>query len=143
MCFFSVHVLIYPPCLSGRITSLHLSIGLPILHCPFTSTFLVLATTSSSDFLSTWPDHPSFVYPISSLMFTTPALIQVSPVLIFSVLFIPIVDLNSLIYVLSSMSCSAYISARVSLPCIRTDLMTVLSIMGILLSNTIPDLAFT
>ena len=50
----------------------------------------------------------------------------ISSFLIFSILFIPIIHLNILISVLSSKSCSAFLSAQVSLPYIRTGLMTVL-----------------
>ena len=60
---------------------------------------------------------------IVSLMFPTPALALISPVLIFSILFIPIIHVNILIAVLSSKSHSAFFS--VSLPYISTGLSTV------------------
>ena len=54
--------------------------------------FHVLITTSSSVFLSTWPNHLSLASLIFSLMFSTPALalIYFATFLIFSILFIPI-----------------------------------------------------
>ena len=68
----------------------------------------------------------------------------ISSFVIFSILFIPIIHLNILISVLSSKFCSAFLSAQVSLPYIRTGLMTLLytaalSIIGILFSHSIPD----
>ena len=48
-------------------TSLHLSFGLPIFRCPLTSILHVLITTSSSVFLSTWPNHLS----VASLIFSS------------------------------------------------------------------------
>ena len=92
----------------------------------------VIITTSSSVFLSTWPNHPSIAYLIFTLVFATAALARISSFLIFSILFISIIHLN--ISVISSKFCSALLSA---------GLMTVLyaaalSIMGIILSYTIP-----
>ena len=63
---------------------------------------------------------------IFSLMFGTPAIALISSFLIFSILFIPIIHLNIPISVLSSKSCSAFLSAHVSLTYIRTGLTTVL-----------------
>ena len=83
------------------ITSLHLSFGVPIFRCPPTSTFHVLITTSSSVFLSACPNHLSLAYLIFSLMSATSALTLISSVLIFSILFIPIIHLNIRISVLS------------------------------------------
>ena len=48
---FRVHIFSY------LITSLRLSFGHPIFRCPPTSIIPVLITTSSSIFLSTWPNH--------------------------------------------------------------------------------------
>ena len=56
------------------VTSLHLSFGLPIFQFPLSSIFHVLITTSSSVFLSTWPNNLSLASRIFSLMFATPAL---------------------------------------------------------------------
>ena len=76
--------------------------------------FHVLITTSSSVFLSTRGNHLSLAPVIFSLMNSTPVL--VSSLLVFSILFIPIIHLNILISVLSSRFCSAFLSAQVSLP---------------------------
>ena len=106
---FNLHVLRY--CASSiftcfsfmyfRITSLHLCFGLPIFRYPPTSIFHVLLTTPSSVFLSTWPN--SLASLIFSLIFSTPAIAYMSSVLIFSILFIPIIIyLHILISVLSS-----------------------------------------
>ena len=83
------------------------------LHVSFRSSYLsvsthfhVLITTSSSVFLSTWPNHLS----LASLIFSL----------------IPIILLKILISVLSRTSSSAFLSAQVSLPYIITGLMTVL-----------------
>ena len=83
-----------------------------------------------------------------SLMFAKPVVALISSFLIFSILIIPIIHLNIFISVLSSKFCSAFVSAQVSLPSIRTVMMTVwyrptaaLSIMGILLSHTITYIA--
>ncbi len=78
-------------------------------------------------------------------MFATPALVPISSFLIFSILFIPNIHINILVSVLSSKFCSAFLTAQVSRQYIRTCLMTVLytaalSMMGILLSNTFPDM---
>ena len=59
-------------------------------------------------------------------MFATSALALISFVLIFSILFIPIIRLNILISVLSSKFCSAFLRAQVSLQYIETGLITVL-----------------
>ena len=69
--------------------------------------FHVLITISSSVFLSTWPNNPSLASLIVSLMFAAPALALISSVVIFSILFIPIIHINILISVLSSKPCSA------------------------------------
>ena len=61
---------------------------------------------------------------ISLIMFTTPAIAPISSVLIFSILFLPIIHLNILMSVLSSKSWSAFLSAQVSLPYIRSELMS-------------------
>ena len=55
------------------ITSLHLSLGLPVCRCPPISIFHVIITTSSSIFLSTCPYHISLASLIFSCMFATPA----------------------------------------------------------------------
>ena len=89
---FNLHVLqsyassifTYFSFMSFLITSLHLSFGLPIILCPPTSIFHVLITTSSSVFLSTWPNHLSLASIIFSLMFATPALALISSFLIFT-----------------------------------------------------------
>ena len=70
--------------------------------------FHVLITTSSSVFLSTWPNYLSLASLIFSLMFATPALALISSFLIFSILFIPIIHFNILISVLSSKSFLAH-----------------------------------
>ena len=116
-------------------------------HVLTISVFHVLITTSCSVFLSTCPNHislpcshyyillcislhvlnhHSLASLIFSLMFATPALALISSFLIFPILFIPVIHLNSLICVLSSKFCSAFLSAQVSLPCIRKGLMRVL-----------------
>ena len=53
------------------ITSLHLSFGLPIFRCPRTSICHVLIATSSSVFLSAWPNHLFLASLIFSLLFAT------------------------------------------------------------------------
>ena len=138
-CFFSMSFLI---------TSPHLSLGLTIFRCEPTFIFHVIITTSCSVFLSTWPNHLSLASLMFSLMCAKPVVALMSSFLIFSILIIPIIHLNIFISVLSSKFCSAFVSAHVSHPSIRTVLMTVwyrptaaLSIMGILLSHTIPDIA--
>ena len=85
----------------------------------------MMITPYSSVFLSTCPNHLS---PVSlfSLMFATPALALMSSFLIFSIIFSHIIHLNSLMSVLSSKSCSSFLSARVSLPYIITGPLTVL-----------------
>ena len=60
--------------LSGVGASLHLRFGLPIFRCPPTSIFHVLITTSSSVFLSTWPNHISLASLIVALLFAKAAL---------------------------------------------------------------------
>ena len=98
-------LLLSPSC-HFRMTSFHLSVGLPIfwIH-PLSSVIRILITTSSSVVLSTWPNHLSLIF---SLVFVTHA------------------------FVLSSKSCSAFLRAQVSLPFIRTGLMTVLYILPLL-----------
>ena len=59
--------------------------------------FHVLITTSSSVFFSTCPIYLSLTSLIFFLTFTTPALVPISSVLIFSILFISIIHLNILI----------------------------------------------
>ena len=76
------------------------------------------------------------------LMFATSALVLISSIHIFSILFNPIIHLNILISVLSSKSSSAFLSSQVSLTYIRTGLMTVLytassRIVGILLLHVL------
>ena len=122
---------------------MYLSFSLAIFRCPPTSTFHVRISISSSVFLYKWPNHFSLIF---SLMFATPALVLISSFLIFSILFIPIINLNILIHVLSSKLYSSFLSAQVFLPYIRTRLMTGLytdavSIIGKLLSHTIPDIS--
>ena len=107
------------------ITSLHLSLGLPIFQCPPTSIFHVLITTSSSVFLSTCPNHPSLASLIFSLMFATPTLALSSSVPIFSTLFIPIIILKIRVSVLPSKFFPAFLGAHVSLKYIRTGPMMV------------------
>ena len=107
-CFFLLH--------HSTSVSVVLSFGIHHFH--------VLITASSSVFPSTRPNHISVASLIFSLMFTTPAHISSFP--IFSILFIPIIHVNILISVLSSKFCSAFLSGQVSLPYIRTGLMTVL-----------------
>ena len=73
------------------------------------------------------------------------SLAHISSFLIFSILRIPITRLNMLIHVLSSNINSAFLSDQVSLPYIITCLMVVLntavsSLIGTLLSHTIPDM---
>ena len=73
---------------------------------------LVVITTSSSIFLYTWPNpdnHISLASHIFSLRFATPALVLISSFLIFSILFIPIIHLNILISVLSSINSLLFI----------------------------------
>ena len=61
------------PLMSFRITSLHLSFGVPMLRCQLTSISHVLITRSSV-FLSMWPNHLSLAGPMFSLMYATPGL---------------------------------------------------------------------
>ena len=84
-------------------------------ECPLTAIFPLLCLQSFSP-------HQSRLS-CFSLMFTTPVLVPIYFVLIFSILFIPIIHLNILISLLSSPSCSAFLSAHVSLPYIRSELM--------------------
>ena len=53
---------------------------------------------------------------ICSLVSATPTLALISPVLIFSIIFIAIIHVNILITILSSNFCSAFLSSHVSLP---------------------------
>ena len=79
--YFLLHVFSYnitPP----QFRSSNLSVS---THCRLP------ITTSSSVFLSTWPNHLSLASLIFYLMFTTPALVPISSVLLFSILFIPII----------------------------------------------------
>ena len=111
--------------MSFLITSLHPSFGLPIFQCPPTTIFQVLITTSSSVFLATWSNHLShFSYFLTYVCHT--CLAHISSFLIFSILFIPIIHLNILMSVLSRKLCSAFLRALVSLPYIRTDLLTLI-----------------
>ena len=132
--------------MSFLITSVHLSFGLPKFRRPPTSIFHVLVTTSSSVFLSKWPNHLSLLlfshlslphlplllflhssssqsslFPSSNSTFSSyffiPDLLNplyshhptqhshlISSFLIFSILFIPIIQLNILILFLHSWS---------------------------------------
>ena len=77
--------------------------------------FHVLITTYSSVILPTWPNHISLGSLIFSLMFATPALALIPSFLIFSIIFIPIIHLNILIYVISSKFCSPFSVPRAHL----------------------------
>ena len=89
--------------------SVFISSSYPFL---FSTHFHVLITTSCCVFLSTWPNHLSLASLISLLMFVTPALHCIPSVVIFSILFIPIIHLNILNSVLSSKFCSAFVSVK-------------------------------
>ena len=98
----------------------------PASYLSVTLLFYVLITTSSSVFLSTCLFKiisVSLLY--FSHMFATSALAPISSILISSILFIPINHLYILISVDPSKFCSAFLSAHVPLPYIRTRLMTV------------------
>ena len=98
----------------------HLSFALRIFLCPPTSIFHVLITTSSV-FLSIYPNPNSFASLMFALMFVTLAIAIISSFLIFSILLIPTTHLNILISVLSSKFFSAFLSTHVSLPYIRNS----------------------
>ena len=88
---------------------------------------------------------PGSLHLFSHLYLPHPSLAHISSFLIFSILCIPITRLNMLIHVISSNINSAFLSDHVSLPYIITCMMVVLntavsSIIGILLSHTIPDI---
>ena len=74
---FILHVL--PSCASSLCTpfsfmSLHLSFCLPMSRCPLISIFYVVITTSSSVFLSLWPNHRSLASQIFLTYFCHPLL---------------------------------------------------------------------
>ena len=72
--------------------------------------FHVRITTSSSVFLSTWPNHFRLASLIFSLMFATPALAHITSFLIFSIpCFVP-TTISTFSFVLSSKFCTIPIS---------------------------------
>ena len=73
------------------------------------------------------PNLLSLVSIMLSLMFATHALALIYSFPIFSILSIPVIHLNILIYVLSSKFYSAFVCAHATLPYITTDLTMVLS----------------
>ena len=85
--------------------------------------FHVLITTSSSVSVSTWPNHLSLASFIVSFMFATPAFAHISSFLTFSILFPPSISTFSSLLFLASFAHPS-LSAQVSLPYIRTGLMT-------------------
>ena len=100
------------------ITSLHPSVGLSVFtdfHIPCTHYDIFLAVI-----LSTCLESLIFY-----IMSATSAFVLISSVLIFSILFIPIIRLNILISVLSIKSCSAFLMAKVSILYIRTVVMNI------------------
>ena len=66
----------------------------------FVSTHFHILITYSL-FPSSWPNHLSLTSLMFSLMFATPALAHISSFLIFSILFIPIIQLSILIFFLA------------------------------------------
>ena len=87
---FNLHVLWSCACFSFMSSC---SVTPPQFRPPYLSAsthFHVLITTSSSVFLSTWPNHLRVASLIFSLMFATPALALISSFLIFSILFIAV-----------------------------------------------------
>ena len=103
---------------------------------------------TSSVFPELQPSQSCFSYFLAYVCHSCPSWVAlISSFLIFSILVIPITHLNILIFVLSSESCPAFLSAQVSLPYTRTGLMTVFLLIhnhykvSILLSHTIPDIS--
>ena len=87
---FNLHVLWSCACFSFMSSC---SVTPPQFRPPYLSAsthFHVLITTSSSVFLSTWPNQVSLASLIFSLMFATPAIALISSFLIFSILFIAV-----------------------------------------------------
>ena len=88
---------------------------------PFRSSYLSVSiafhvpiTTSSSVFLSTWPNHLRLASLIFSLICHTCHFALVSSFLIFSILFMPIIHLNILVSVLSSKFCFVFFLSQFS-----------------------------
>ena len=100
---FLLHVFSYNITLS-QFQSTH------VYRRPTTSNFHIRITSSSSVCLSTWPNHPSLATLIFSLIFASPAIAPISSVLIFTILFVPIIHLNIQIFGFSSKFCSAFLS---------------------------------
>ena len=105
--FFSLSLHRCQPSQSSIFSLLHLLQSFSP-QVPTISVFHLLITTSSSVFLSTGANHLSLASLIFSLMFATPAIALFYSILIFLILFIPIIHLNILISVgiLSSKFCS-------------------------------------
>ena len=108
-----------------RITSLHLSFGLPIFRCPPTSIFHALI-----HILLSFSPH-GLTISVSLLLFSQlclPHLLAlIASLLIFSILIIPIDHPSQNAHLLSNKFCSVLLSVQVALTCIRTGLMSMVT----------------
>ena len=121
--------------ISSFTRSRHLSFGLPRFRFPSTVICNIFLVVSSLSLLCTCPNHLNlfslnikyinyiFQFHFSHFLTyvcSTPTPALISSASMFAIFFIPIIPLNILISLLSTQSCSAFVSVQVELSNIRT-----------------------